>query len=170
MKKLLVLTLVITLALGLIGCTKKDEGGSPVNVDVTAIMDSIKDKIIADLRAMGYTDDDFEYEPIPGYLLEDVDADYLGSNLFEAGKTIRASMDLNADHIMVFKAKAGKANELKTQLESFKQERYEFWRDYIDTQGEKVNKAIIKVKGDLVYYIVYEDASAIESVILEAVK
>jgi hypothetical protein len=70
-------------------------------VDVSAITDAAKGKIIADLSAMGYTDDDLEYEPISGYLLEDVDADYLGTNLFVAGKTIRASMDLNADHIMV---------------------------------------------------------------------
>ena len=172
MKKLLVLALVLGLSVGLLaGCNNGGDGGDGSDKEVSDILDAIRDKIIADLRSQGWTDEDFEDDPLPGYTLEEVGADDLGfgEGLFVKAGVIRAGF-LNADEIMVFEAKPGKANELKAFLETYLQERLEFWRDYNEMQAEKIENAIVKIQGNFVYYIVYEDAAGIDAAIGEVLK
>lgn len=174
MKKLLALTLVLGLFAGLlVGCNNNDQNGNGGDTDVefADLVEAIKEKIIADLKDQGYTDDDFANEELPGYTKEEVGSDELGfgEGMIEKAVVIRAGF-LNADELIVLEAKAGKANDLKALLETYQQERHEFWRDYNEMQAEKIENAIIKVQGNFVYYIVYEDAAGIDAAIGEVLK
>lgn len=136
------------------------------------------EKISLSLREMGYTDDDFADEILPGYLVLDLKSEnpnpYNGLIDFdkvEAAFTIRSGWDTNADRITVFKlTDLNYLSVIKNVLEEEKAGQYEIWEQYIQEEFHKVKNTLIEIEGNLVYYITYSDAEEIEQIILNSFK
>lgn len=177
MKKIVVVFAVLSLIL-MVGCSSS--GGSGNDVDMNQVMENVIARISEDLKEAGYTDADFEAEVLPGYFVIDLKDEELDFNPYdglidldkvEGGFTIQAAMMLNADRIIVFKVSdSDYLEELKGILEEEKQGQYDMWEQYLPDQFEKVKETIFEVEGDLIYYITYQDAEDIESIILDSLK
>jgi len=168
LKKLVALLVLLVFAVMVVGC---NGGGQGTDISVDDLYEAIKDQIIEDLRDLGFGDEDFAVEEIPGYTYYDLkgdDADYvlteMDKDLVEEGFVIKATMMLNSDQIVVIKAASGKIDEVKAALETEQDNQLAMWEDYLADQAEKVRNTIIAVQGDYIIYVTYPDADAIEAI------
>ncbi len=172
MKKVLIVLVILSLFL-VVGCSSSDSG-QEVNFD--QVLNDVVEKISQDLRDQGYTDDDFADETLPSYVIIDLTSNGLYDGLIDFTKvsaafTIRASWDTNADRITVFEVSdKSYLNTIKGILEEENSSQREIWESYIPEQFKKVRDTIMEIEGNIIYYITYEDAEAIEDVILNALK
>ena len=176
MKRVFIGLLVFSLML-MVGCSSDGANGD-TDINTDQLLENLIEKISSDLRAVGYTDDDFQGEELPGYIVIDLTdeelefspyVDIIDFDKVEGAFTIQAAMMLNSDRITVFKVSDDSyLSEIKTILEEEKQGQYDMWREYLQDQFAKVEKTILEVEGNLIYYITYEDAEGIEDVILNS--
>lgn len=86
----------------------------------------------------------------------------------EEGFVIKASMMVSSDQIALIKAAPGKMETIQEALEAELASQLALWESYLADQAEKVQNAIITIRGDIIIYITYPDAEAIEAVFNEA--
>ncbi|NLY54186.1 MAG: DUF4358 domain-containing protein [Firmicutes bacterium] len=156
MKKLSIV-LVLTLAVSaLVGC-------SP-NVPFDKLVKAINDQVIADLKATGNFDDDaFADGAIPGYLqldlMQDENTEYvidIDKSLLAEGYALAAMFNINADQIIVLKAKdKASAKGVQAALEATLEAQEQVWSQYLPNQYEKVKNNIIEQKGLYFLYVTY---------------
>ncbi len=176
MKKILALTIVLLLFL-MVGCGAKESA----DVSTGSILEGFIEKIADDLKGQGYSDDDFEEELLPGYIVIDFnDAEQAGFSSYpdmfdmdkiDGGFEIKGSSFMSADKILVFKVNdTNYLNTIKAALEEDLQAQKDLWESYNPSQFEKVENTIFEIEGNYLYYITYENAEALEQVILNKIK
>lgn len=164
-KKVMLLAVVSLLAVLLAACQPQEVAG----VELDDIRAALIESIAARLRDQGYTDEDFEWAELPGLdVLDELTGDDFG---IEAGVdvafAIRAGMGLSPDDIVVIKTTDGKAEEIKAMIVAANQEKYEFFADYNPSGAAKIQNAVVKVYGDFVINIIFDDAEALDAIIAE---
>ena len=176
MKKIISLSLIIISLFALVGCTERvNENGA---VSFNDVVENIKDVIREDLKGFGYTDEDFAGEELPGYFELDLRNeedramfDIFNENDFDDAYVIQPMMNLSSNLIIIVKAKdSASVNNLKEGLEEVRDSQESLWSQYLPDQYEKVKNNIIKVEGDYLIYITYDDAEKIEEVFVNTLK
>lgn len=164
MKRLVSLFVVIITLFTFIGCTKQDSSPE-VNVSINDVVQNIKNKMREDLIAGGVPKDNFKDGILPGYMETELPSDNAGplTDLFkdedlEEGVVISHMMNVNSDFIIILKAKDEESVEnLLSGLEEMKQQQENIWSSYLPDQYEKVQNNIIKVEGNYLLYVTYDD-------------
>lgn len=172
MKKISAVIALLLCSLLIAGCNGQPAGG---NASVEELYNEIKGHISEDLRNLGFGDDDFDAEELPGYAVIDLkgeEADWVLAELnkddVQEGFVIKAAMMLNSDQIILIKAAPGKVNEIKAVLEAEHAAQLDLWENYLADQAVKVRDTIISVQGDFIIYITYPDAEGIEAIFDDA--
>jgi hypothetical protein len=164
MKRFLIALITLSLILPLSAGCKKDNGASQ---SLESILQAVKERIAADLRDQGYTDEDFADDPLPGFMIGEIDPEELGigGNLIDSSFVIRPGFGISPDEIIVIKAESGKASDVRQALEARNSEREAFYRDYDPAGADRIANATLKVKGDYVICIIFDNAEAFEALI-----
>ena len=164
----------------------KSEGGTAApEVAAKDIMDSIKEKIVQDIKDAGFDEGRSDEEILQGYMetnLTDVAADdpfgqmffertELDKELLAEGLMYVPMFNTNADEIFVLRAKNEKdADTLKAALQKELEVQIQTWEVYLPDQYEKVKNNVLKTNGNYVLYVTYDDADAVEKIFDEKVK
>lgn len=75
------------------------------------------------------------------------------------------AMNVHASMYVILKAKDQKADEVKTQLESYAKNYEDMWATYLPEQYELVKQRRLGAKGNYVYLIIAENAGELEDLI-----
>lgn len=168
MKQIGTIIALLLAGLMLAGCGGQPSGS---NASVEDIYSEIIEFISDDLREAGFTDEDFEAEELPGYVVTDLKGDEaewvlpdLNKDDVEEGYVIAAAMMLNSDQVIVLRAAEGKAQAVKEVLEAELAAQLDLWESYLADQAEKVQNTILTVQGDFIIYITYTDPEGIEEI------
>ncbi|MTI96231.1 MAG: DUF4358 domain-containing protein [Firmicutes bacterium] len=179
MKKIFPVLAIMLTGILLVGCGGSPEapdnppaGNPSVDASVDEIIEAVKARIIEDLEEIGYGEEEFEIEELPGYVIGDLTNDeeidfvlpQLDRDLIVAGFQIRASMMLNSDQIIVIEAAEGELDAVREVLEAEHAAQLEMWQDYLADQAEKVENIIFAEAGNFILYAIYPDAEGIEAV------
>ncbi|MCY6370091.1 DUF4358 domain-containing protein [Clostridium ganghwense] len=177
MKRILSLAIVVLSIFAFGGCAKKTP-----NVPVKDIVESIKNQMTEDMKAAGAPEESFKDGKLPGFMEIDLTSEetepfakpvkekYNMEDL-EEGIVLQQMMSVKSDLIIVLKAKdESKVENLKAVLEKEKEQQEKIWSQYLPDQYEKVKNNIIKVKGNYLIYITYENPEKIEAIFDNALK
>ncbi|WP_066496776.1 DUF4358 domain-containing protein [Abyssisolibacter fermentans] len=175
MKKILSLIFIIATLFSFVGCTEK---APEVNVPVKDIVASIKEQMIKDMKAAGVPEDMFKDGDLPRYMETDLTSEGQDpiSKLFnkedlEGGIVLQQMMNVKSDLIIVLKAKdESSIDNLKASLEEVKKQQENIWSTYLPDQYEKVKNNIIKVEGNYLVYITYDNPENIITVFNNTLK
>lgn len=175
MKKILSLIVIIATLFSFVGCTEK---APEVNVPVKDIVANIKEQMIKDMKAAGVPEDMFKDGDLPRYMETDLTSEGQDpiSKLFnnedlEGGIVLQQMMNVKSDLIIVLKAKdESSIDNLKASLEEVKKQQENIWSTYLPDQYEKVKNNIIKVEGNYLVYITYDNPENIETVFNNTLK
>lgn len=188
MKKMLGIMIGALVVFAMVGCssTRENEGGTTASdVTVKDIMVSIKAQIVQDIKDAGFDDGQSDEDILQGYMetnLVDTTADdVLGQMFFERtgldkellaeGSMIISAFNVNADEIIVLKAKDAKSvDTLKASLQKELDAQIQTWERYLPEQYEKVKKNVLKTKGNYILYVTYDNVDAVEKIFDEEVK
>lgn len=147
MKKIIVLTLCAVMTLGAFaGCAKKGE--ETANVPTADVLTAVKEAYGADELPMMQELDATSLETLYGIKAEDV-TEFSGAV---------PMMNVQAQEFVVFKAKDGKTDVIKTAIEKRQKDLDATWSQYLPEVYEYVKKAQVVEKGDYVLFAVAPDA------------
>ncbi len=164
MKRILIALVILSLSLALLaGCSQDNGDGSEISLE--SILEAVKERIAADLRDQGFTDEDFAEEPLPGFAIGEVDPEELGIDSIDSSFVISPGFGISPDEVIVIKAESGKANDVKEALEARNSEKEDLYRDYDPAGADRIAVAVLKVKGDYVICIIFDNAGALEAAI-----
>ena len=170
----------------MVGCS-----GSGVNngikdeVSVKDIMDSIKGQVVQDIKDAGFDDGQTDEEILQSYVetnlvnaeTEDsmtqifMERTELDKELLTEGLMFGSMFNVNADEIIILKAKNDKDAELlKASLQKELDAQIQTWEQYLPDQYEKVKNNVLKTKGNYVLYVTYGNVDAVEKIFDEKVK
>lgn len=175
MKKLTFLIMTGIALFLLAGCAG-EEKPEENNISAEAIINNIKEHIAKDLEDNGiqdalvdgqlqaYIEADLSQEnnsddPTSAIFIEKMELD---TSKLEEGTVLAAAMNINSDEIILLKAKsADDVPALKESLEKELAAQTQTWEQYLPDQYEKVQNNIIKVNGNYLLYVTYENPEAI---------
>ncbi|QUG41766.1 DUF4358 domain-containing protein [Psychrobacillus sp. INOP01] len=188
MKKMLGILIGALVVFAMVGCssTGKNEGGtSTPDVKVKDIMVSIKAQIVQDIKDAGFDDGQSDEQILQGYvetnLVDTATDDLFGQMFFERtgldkellaeGSMYISMFNINADEIIVLKAKDDKSvDTLKASLQKELDAQIQTWERYLPEQYEKVKNNVLKTKGNYILYVTYDNVDAVEKIFDEKVK
>lgn len=180
MGKIKGMVIIIVLVL-LAGCSagSKSDKEEAETASFDEIIMAIKEQIATDLKDEGVEEDVL----VDGNLIYHMETDLtaseesdpavaiwiekMGLNKEEItkGKVIAAMMNVNADEIILLEAKdEKKVASLKRALEKELEGQVQTWKQYLPEQYEKVEKNVIKTKGNYLLYVTYTQPDKIENV------
>jgi len=167
MKKLMTALLCLC-TLALCAC-----GGATQDVDFASVKQAVIDVMEADLREGGFGDDAFTEEaPLPGYMIMGMESvEYLpvvlDADQVKDVAVFMAMINVRSDLIMLVEAKdEAAAKAVEAAYGDTKAQQEQVWGTYLPDQYEKVKNTKIGRVGNLVYYVTYDDAAAVENAIL----
>ncbi|MDD2441557.1 MAG: DUF4358 domain-containing protein [Clostridiaceae bacterium] len=143
---------------------------------VDEIVAAFKARMVDDAKADNMTEEDLfgkGDEMMGAYFTEDmtVPADQrriavdVKSEDLAAGTGIQATFNVNAAQILVLEAaSADKVETIKTALNTMLDQQKELWSQYLPDQYEIVKKTVLKSEGNLIVYITYVNADALEAI------
>lgn len=188
MKKMLGIMLSALVIFAMVGCANSEEnegGAATSDVTVKDIMASIKAQIVQDIKDTGFDDGQSDEDILQGYmdtnLVDSNTDDVLGQMFFERtgldqellaeGSMMISAFNVNADEIIVLKAKDAKSvDTLKASLQKELDGQVQTWERYLPEQYEKVKNNVLKTKGNYLLYVTYENVDAVEKIFDEEVK
>ncbi len=168
MKKIIGMALIVVAILAVVGCSPQNNA----QVEVSDILDGIKEQVATDLKAAGVSEDQLADGNLPGYQEIDILTDeedslpklFTKDNIAE-GYILQHIVDQNANLIIVLKAKdEDKVEALKEELDKVKEQQVTTYQTNLPEQYNKVEANIIKTNGSYLLYVTYDDSEKIEDI------
>lgn len=160
-KKVCAILLSSLMAVSMVGCGNKAdkvENGNGQNVENSAeVTPSVSAKELVDAVVAG------NFISMPAQVNDDMAKDMYGLNLenIEEYAIAETQMSASMGLIIAAKAKEGKLEDVKANIEAFRTSRLEGFN--YPAQAEAYEKSKVEVAGDIVYYAIFAEEVAADA-------